>query len=165
MSIWAEIWNPSAVFPDISSSQISTDWMGTVTAQAFVRPNSWVDGEGAVPPEHYKFVKFNYWDTTNPDQFVSLEDEHWKPFIEKTMAMDGTNQVAWGNSVILNPRGPNVPGNTISFDVYPTLKDLLLPTYPEGTEFPEEGLGQLSELVTSRTEVIYRVVMAVTDQN
>ena len=159
-----EMWDPSSVFPDMPTSSMETNSMSTVTTQAFVRPMQWEEIEGANPREHFNFVKFNYWNTTAPNQFVAMEREHWGPFIKAEMEKETTNQTAWGNAIIINPRGPNVPGNTISMDIYPTLKDMLLPTWSEDSEFPEEALNELSNLVTSRTEVMYRIVMAVTSR-
>lgn len=158
-----QIWNAAAVFPDVPMASIETNSISTVTTMAFVRPMEWVEKEGSVPSEHFRFVKFNYWKTTNPNQFVALEAEHWKPFIQKEMMNAGVNQVAWGNAVILSPRGPNLPGNTISFDLYPSIKDALMPSWPEGTVFPAAGLAKLGELQDGRTESLYRVVMAVTN--
>lgn len=159
-----EIWNPSQVFPDMPNHAMETNSISTVTAQVFARPMEWEEVDGANPREQFHYVKFNYWNTTSPNQFVTLEREHWGPFINAEMEKEATSQVAWGNAIILNPRGPEMPGNTISMDVYPTLKDMLIPTWSENAEFPEEGLNELSDLVTSRTEVMYRVVMAVTDR-
>lgn len=158
-----EVWNPANVFPDIPTSEIETNSLSTVTTMAFVQPMEWQEVDGANAAEDFKLVKFNYWNTSDPAQFVALEKEHWGPFINGEMEKEGCNQVAWGNAVIISPRGPNIPGNTISFDIYPSLKDVLLPSFSDGVVFPQEGLDQLAELVTSRTESLYQVVMAVTN--
>lgn len=157
-----EVWNAGNVFPDVPMSAIETNSLSTTITMAFVQPMEWEEVEGANAAEDFNFVKFNYWNTSNPNQFVNLEKEHWGPFINAEMEKEGCNQVAWGNAVIINPRGPNIPGNTISFDIYPTLKDVLLPSFSDDVVFPQEGLNKLGELVTSRTEAIYQVVMAVT---
>ncbi|MCB0670247.1 MAG: hypothetical protein KDC80_30680 [Saprospiraceae bacterium] len=45
------------------------------------------------------------------------------------MEKERCNQVAWGNAVIINLRGLNIPGNTISLDNYPTLREVLLSSF------------------------------------
>ncbi len=160
-----DMWDPSALFPDVPEDQISTWDMGTVTTQAFVRTNPMIMATSANPAEDFNYIKINFWKSSAPADFVSIEQEHWAPFIKAEMEKSGVSQVAWGNAVIINPRGPNVPANSMSFDVYPTLGDLLTPTWSEGAVFPTEGLDLLSEITESRTEVIYRIVKVVTGNN
>lgn len=160
----SEMWNASAVFPDVPESQISTWGMSTVTSQAFVRPNPMVMAANA-DPKDFNFVKINFWKSSDPAAFVALEQEHWAPFIKEEMAKSGVSQVAWSNAELINPRGPNIPANSMSFDIYPTLGDVLTPKWSEGVAFPNEALAKLQEMTESRSEVIYRVVKVVSANN
>ncbi|NND08299.1 MAG: hypothetical protein HKN87_18120 [Saprospiraceae bacterium] len=159
-----DMWNAAAVFPDVPASQLSTWEMSTVTSQAFVRINPMVAAANATPDD-FNYVKINFWKSSNPAAFVALEQEHWAPFIKAEMAKSGVSQVGWSNAEIINPRGPNVPANSMSFDIYPTLGELLTPKWSEGATFPQEGLAKLQEITESRTEVIYRVVKVVSANN
>lgn len=160
-----EMWDASAIFPDVPTEQMSTWEMSTVTSQAFVRTNPMITASSANPAEDFNYLKINFWKSSNPAQFVEIEQEHWAPFITGEMEKSGVSQVGWSNAIIINPRGPNVPANTMSFDIYPTLGDLLTPKWSEGVEFPAEGLDLLNEITESRTEVIYRIVKVVTGNN
>ncbi len=160
-----DIWNARAVFPDVPMEQMSTWEMSTVTSQAFVRTYPMIKAPSANPEEDFNFLKINFWKSSDPNSFVDLEQAHWAPFIKSEMAKPGVSQVGWSNALIINPRGPKVPANSMSFDLYPTLGDLLTPKWSEGVEFPMEHLNKLREITESRTEAIYRIIKVVTSNN
>ena len=157
-----EIWNASAVFPDVPLDEMETNSLSTVTSQLFVQPGHFEYSTTANPPEDFNFIKINYWESSNANQFVDLEKEHWAPFIKAEMPKEGTNQVGWGNATILSPLDPDMKANSMSFDIYPTIGDALIPKWSEGVVFPEEGLTKLNEITTNRTQVLYRIVKVVT---
>ena len=73
-----------------------------------------------------------------------------------------TNQLAWGNATILAPSGPDIKANTISFDIYSSLKAVLDPTWDEDTVFPQDGLEEINKLeINRRIRSVYRRVQVV----
>ena len=73
-----------------------------------------------------------------------------------------TTQVGWGNATMLSPLGEDIKANTISFDIYPSLKGALVPSWTADTVFPDDGLAKINELeINRRGTVIYRIVQVV----
>jgi hypothetical protein len=160
------IWNPESVFPNVPMDEMETNSMSTVTSQLFVRPENWVDDEGATPSEDYNYVRFNYWNPSDPQAWIDGEKEHWEPFIKAEMAKEATSQVAWGNATILAPENDAMKSRTISFDIYPTLHSALIPQYDENAQFPEDALSELwDNLLNPRGMVIYRIVAVANSDN
>ncbi len=157
-----DTWNASAVFPDVPMSEMETGSLSTTTSMIFVSPQGWEQHDGAVPMNDYKFIKMNYINSSNPSNLVALEKEHWGPFIKAAMNEDKTSQRAWGNAIILSPSGDDIKFNSISFDIYPSLKEALSPRWDDSVVFPEEGLSKINELELSRRGgVVYRIVKVV----
>ncbi|SDL90019.1 hypothetical protein SAMN04488514_103327 [Kriegella aquimaris] len=158
-----EIWNPSAVWPNVPMDQMETSSMSKVNHMLFVKPEGWVKASNAEPENDYKFIKMIYHNASNPGNLVALEDKHWGPFIQSAMDSGKNKQKAWGNSRILSPSGPEMKANTISVDIYSTLKETLDPTWDENTVFPTEGLTEIMALETDqRISFVYRIVKVVT---
>lgn len=153
----AGTWDPSEVFPDVPM-----EIMSTVMHTVFVRPEDWVQVEGAVPEEHFNYVTMVCHDTDAPADLIALENEHWGPFIKSAMDNGYTSQKAWGNATILSPTVPQMGASTISFDIYATALDALAGTLSEEAELPEEGLNAIIELENGpRNSYLYQVVGAV----
>ena len=73
-----------------------------------------------------------------------------------------TKQKAWGNAMILSPTGPQVKANTISYDIYSSLKEALDPTWDQDTVIPSEGLTEINALeMDQRMSYVYRIVKMV----
>jgi hypothetical protein len=140
------IWDAKAVFPDVPMEKMSTFDMGYVTSMLYVKSENFESVEGANPDKDYNYVTFVYHNSTNPGEFIALEKEHWAPFIKSAMDSKKTTQVAWGNNRVLAPTGPEMPANTISFDIYPSLKEALDTSWAEDVVFPQEGIAKLREL-------------------
>ena len=158
-----EIWNPSAVWPNVPMDQMETSSMSKVNHMLFVKPEGWVKASNAVPENDYKFIKMIYHNASNPGNLIALEDKHWGPFIQSAMDSGKNKQKAWGNSRILSPSGPEMKANTISVDIYSSLKEALDPTWDENTVFPTEGLTEIMALETDqRISFVYRIVKVVT---
>ena len=158
-----EIWNPSAVWPNVPMDQMETSSMSKVNHMLFVKPEGWVKASNAVPENDYKFIKMIYHNASNPGNLIALEDKHWGPFIQSAMDSGKNKQKAWGNSRILSPSGPEMKANTISVDIYSSLKEALDPTWDENTVFPTEGLTEIMALETNqRISFVYRIVKVVT---
>jgi hypothetical protein len=106
-----------------------------------------------------------YHNTNYPDSLIGLEKTYWSPFIKKAMDNKQTTQMAWGNAVVLSPSGDNIKFNTISYDLFKTLQDALMPNWSSNIQFPNEGLGKINSLeLNRRGSVVYRVVKVVTTQ-
>jgi hypothetical protein len=155
------MWDPSSAFPGVPMSDMETYSMSKVTGTIFTHPVDWEQSSKAKPTD-YNFVLFNYQNSSNPDSSIALETQYWKPFIKSAMEKDQTKQVAWGNSVILAPTGDNVKFTNVSYDLYPTLQQALMPDWATDIQFPSEGLQALGKLETTpRGRVIYRVVKVI----
>ena len=153
------IWDASAVFPDTPMEEIETYSMSRNTSLLFVRAHHFEMAEGANPQNDFKYVSMIYHDAPSPNELVELEKEHWAPFIKAAMDNGQTTQKGWGNSVILSPSGPDMKYNTISYDLYPSLKETLSPTMSDDIQFPQYGLTLINELErTRRSSVIYKIV-------
>jgi hypothetical protein len=160
----AEMWNPASLFPDVPLEKIETGSISTTLHMFFVNPGSMVIKEGAVPAEQFKFVRFIFHNSSAPDELLALENEHWMPFIKSAMDAGHTTQLAWGNASILAPSGPNMEANTISYDIFPTLKSALTGGFPPDSdvEFPEEGLTKINDLeVSRRFNNVYRRIQVI----
>lgn len=154
-----EIWNPSAVWPDVPMDQMETASMSKVHHALFVKRAVWVKANNAVPETDYNFVKMNYHNASNPGNLIELEDKHWTPFIQSAMDNGKTKQKAWGNARILSHSGPAMKANTISYDVFSSLKEALNPTWDSETVFPNEGLNEIRALeMNQRISFVYRIV-------
>ena len=78
------------------------------------------------------------------------------------MDKNQTAQRGWGNSVVLAPTGSDMRFNSVSFDLFPTLKDALLVKWDPAVQFPSDGMTELNKLrIAAPNREIYRVVMVV----
>ncbi len=72
-----------------------------------------------------------------------------------------TQQVAWGNAILLSPTGGDVKFNIVSYNLYRTLQEALLTNWDPATVFPD-NLEMFSKLRTQESaRVIYRIVKVV----
>lgn len=156
------VWNASAVFPDVPMDEIETGSLSTTTSMFFLRGEGWEQHDGAVPDNDFRFIKMNYINSSNPANLISLEKEYWSPFIKSAMNENKTSQRAWGNATVLSPSGEDIKFNTVSYDIYPSLKEALDPRWDESVVFPQEGLNKINELeLNRRGSVVYRIVKVV----
>lgn len=156
-----EVWDPSSVFPDVSIDLMETGSLSTVTSTFFLQEGSWEQDEEA-QPDDFGYLVMVYHNSPAPDSLIQLENEHWGPFIRKAMKNNQTTQVGWGNAIVLSPSGEHINFNTVSYDLYPNLKEALNPTWDENIVFPEEGLEAIGELeLNRRGSVVYRIVQVV----
>ena len=110
--------------------------------------------------EDFKYVTFVYHNAQDPVGLVEAEKEIWAPFIKAAMDDGKTTQKAWGNARILSPTGEEIKYNTISFDLYPSLKEALDPTWSDDLEAPD--MTKIGEAEGNRrASVVYRIVTVV----
>jgi hypothetical protein len=135
----------------------------TVTSEFFLHDREWVQSSKAAPAKDYNYVELVYHNTEFPDSLIKLEKKYWAPFIKTSMDKGQTPQVAWGNAIVLAPISDNIKFTTVSFDLYKTLGDALMPVLDPKTVFPTKGLGMIGKIELNRRGItIYRVVKVVT---
>ena len=157
-----EIWGSiTTAFPDVPMDKMETNSLSTTTSVLFLRNAGWQDATGVVAEKDFQFIKMIYHNSSNPNAFVDLENKHWAPFIKTVMDKKQTSQRGWGNAVLLAPYSSKMNFNSVSYDIYTTLKEALNPTWDSEIVVPE-GMSEISQMETSRREhVIYRIVKAV----
>jgi len=157
-----EIWDPSAIFPGVPMDQMETYSISKVTSEFFLHDENWAQSVKANPEKDFKYVLMNYQTSSYPDSFAGLEKKYWQPFIKKAMDNNQTSQVGWGDAVVLVPSGDNIKFTNVSYDLFTTLQDALLPRWDAALQFPNSGLTALNKIeLNRRGRVIYRVVKVV----
>jgi len=150
----------------VKMAEMETNSFSTVTSQFFLHDREWAQGTKAVPEKDFNYVVMNYHNSNYADSLINLEKMYWKPFIQKAMNNGQTPQMAWGNSEVLAPLGDDIKFTTVSYDLYKTLQDALLPNWDTKTIFPVKGLGMINKIeLTRRGIAVYRIVKVVTAPN
>lgn len=158
----AGIWDAKSVFPDVPMEDMQTGNMGKTTSMIYLKNEMWIEASHANQEEDFNYVKMSYHNSKYPYRFLNLENEKWSPFIQTAMNNKQTSQVAWGNAMILDPKSIGMKANTVSFDLYPNLKEALLPTWSEDIKYPMDLFQQLDSIRINRTSTqVYRIVKAV----
>lgn len=153
------MWDASAVFPDVPMEDMETGSLFTATSFIFVQNQSWRQKEGVNPMEDFKFIKMLYHNADAPAALITAEEEVWAPFIKSAMDNGKVKQTGWGNAIILSPTGDEIKYNTISYDIYPSLKEALNPTSAEDLEYPDmTRIGEVDP--NRRSTAVYRIVQA-----
>jgi hypothetical protein len=146
-------------------AKMETNSMSTTTSQFFVHDQDWQQAAGVNPTKDFNYVVMIYHNTNYADSLIGLEKTYWSPFIKKAMDNKQTPQVGWGNAVVLSPSGDNIKFNTVSYDLFKTLQDALMPNWSANVQFPNEGLSKINALeLNRRGSVVYRVVKVVAAQ-
>jgi hypothetical protein len=157
-----EVWgSAAAAFPNVSMDKMETNSLSTTTSVFFVRAQGWEEATGVVPDKEFKYISMVYHNSSDPGSLIDLENKHWAPFIKAAMDKKQTTMRGWGNAIVLSPRGSNIGFNTVSYDIYSSLKEALNPTWDPKTEFPA-GLEEIGKLETSpRGGVVYQIIKVV----
>lgn len=104
----------------------------------------------------------NYHNTTNPGNFIALENKHWMPFIKTLMDKKQTSQLGWGNAIVLSPSGDNIKFNTVSYYLFSTLQDALMPHWDPQIEYPNMAFDLLDHLRKNiSNRIVYRIIKMV----
>jgi len=160
-----EVFGSPEKITGVPLAKMETNSMSTTTTQLFVHNEDWQQVANANPAKDFNYVVMIYHNTNYPDSLIGLEKTYWSPFIKKAMDSKLTPQVAWGNAQVLSPSGDNIKFNTISYDLYKTLQDALMPVMGANIQFPNEGLNKIMGIeLNRRGSVIYRVVKVVSAQ-
>ncbi|MDO6430886.1 hypothetical protein Q4E93_09815 [Flavitalea sp. BT771] len=158
-----------SVFSDVETvagvkmADMETFSMSTVTSEFYLHDENWAQDAKAAPEKDFNYVVMNYHNTNYADSLIKLEKVYWQPFIQKAMDNDQTPQTAWGNAVVLAPLGDDIKFTTVSYDLYKTLQDALMPHWDPKTVFPVKGLGIINKTEVSRRGIaVYKVIKVVT---
>lgn len=161
-----DIWSTAESTAGVKMAEMETESLSTTTSQFFLHDENWAQDAKAVPDKDFNYVVMVYHNTNYADSLIKLEKQYWSPFIQKAMDNDQTPQVAWGNSVVLAPMGENIKFNTVSYDLYKTLQDALMPNWDPKTVLPIKGLDRINKLEINRRGIaVYRVVKVVSAPN
>ncbi len=147
----------------VKMSEMETNSFSTVTSEFFMHDEGWAQSAKATPEKDFNYIVFNYHNSNYADSLIGLEKKYWSPFIKKAMDNGQTTQMGWGNAVVLAPLGDNIKFTTVSYDLYKTLQEALMPHWDPKTVFPVKGLGLINKIELSRRGIaIYRIVKVVT---
>ena len=156
------VFNSPEKITGVPLAKMETNSMSTTTSQFFLHGRGWQQSANANPAKDFNYVVMIYHDSNYPDSLISLENNYWAPFIKKAMDNKQTPQMAWGNSVVLSPSGDNIKFTTVSYDLFKTMQDALMPVWDPKIEFPNEGLNKINSIeLNRRGSAIYRVVKVV----
>jgi hypothetical protein len=148
----------------VPMAKMETNSMSTVTSEFFLNSRGWAQKEGVTPKNDFNYVVMVYHNSNNPDSLIALENTYWSPFIKKAMDNKQVPQMAWGNAIVLSPSGDDIKFTTVSYDIFKTMKDALMPVWDPKIEFPAEGLGKINAIEMGRRgSVVYRVVKVVSN--
>ena len=157
------------VFDNVEATagvNMETNSISTVTSHFFLHDEGWEQSTKASPAQDFNYIVMDYHNTNYADSLIGLEKIYWAPFIKKAMDKGQTPQMGWGNAVVLAPLGDNIKFTTVSYDLYKTLQDALMPNWDPKTVFPTKGLGMINKLeLTRRGIAIYRIVKVVSTPN
>lgn len=158
-----EVWNSAAAaFPNVPMEKMETNSISTTTSMFFLRSEGWQEAAGVVPDKDFKYISMVYHNSSSPAALIELENKHWGPFIKSAMDKKQTTMRGWGNARVLSPSGENIRFNTVSYDLFPSLKEALMPTWDPKTVFPEAGLEEINKLeINRRGGVVYQIIKVV----
>lgn len=149
----------------VKMAQMETNSISTTTSKFFLHDEGWAQAAKADPTKDFNYVVMVYHNTDYPDSLVNMEKEYWSPFIKKAMDNGQTSMKGWGDAIVLSPKGDNIKFTTVSYDLYKTLQDALMPKWDPKTEFPS-GLDMIGKIeLNRRGTVVYRVVKVVSSSN
>lgn len=161
-----EVFSNVEAIAGVKMSEMETGSLSTTTSQFFLHGDGWAQDAKANPATDFNYVVMVYHNTNYADSLISLEKKYWGPFIQKAMDKDQTPQMAWGNAVVLAPMGDNIKFTTVSYDLYKTLQDALMPVWDPKTVLPTKGLDMINKLELTRRGIsVYRVVKVVSSPN
>jgi hypothetical protein len=126
----------------------------TVTARFFLHDIGWEKRARATPDRDLNYVVMLYHNTDYADSLVAMEKNFWGPFIRQAMDADRTNQQAWGNAVVLAPLGEVIGWTTVSYDLFATLRDALMPYIDPSLPSPDAAYAMMKRLEKGRRAVV-----------
>lgn len=172
VNTFPDIDKANSVFSNVESvagvkmEAMETNSMSVTTSQFFLKDQNWVQAANADPAKDFNYIVMNYQNTDYADSMMNLEKKYWMPFIQKAMNAKQTPQLGWGNAVVLAPAGDNIKFTTVSYDLFRTLQDALLPAWDPKLVFPAKGLEMIGKIAQNRRGIsVYRIVKVVSAPN
>jgi len=157
-----DMWSDAEATAGVKMSEMETNSMSTVTSTFFLHDREWAQAKTANPSKDFNYVVLNYQNTDYPDSLINLEKKYWEPFIKSAMDKGQTPQMGWGNAIVLAPRGESIKFTSVSFDLFKTLGDALMPKWDPKLVFPTKLFPMLSKLQMNRPGIsVYRIVKVV----
>jgi hypothetical protein len=161
-----DVFNNVEAVAGVKMEMMETNSISTTTSQFFLHDVNWVQDAKANPEKDFNYVVMNYQNTNYPDSMIKLEKKYWEPFILKAMNNDQTPQLGWGNAIVLAPMGDNIKFTTVSYDLFKTLGEALMPKWDPKIVFPNKGLDMINKIAMNRRGItVYRIVKVVTSPN
>ncbi len=157
-----KVWSNPEATAGVKISAMETNSLSTTTGQFFLHDENWAQAKNVDPPKEFNYVVMVFHRTNYPDSLINLEKQYWDPFIQSAMDNGQTPQRAWGNAVLLSPSGEDIKFNTVSYDLFKTLADALMPQWKPDTQIPVDGLNKIIAIETGpRSTDVYRIVKVV----
>ena len=157
-----EVFGNAEKITGMRMADIETNSMSSTTSELFLHSEDWAQVANARPESDFRYVVMNYHNATMPDSLITLEKKYWHPFIQKSMDAKQTPQKAWGNAIILYPSDVDMRATSVSYDLFSTLQDALMPKWDPKVTFPTKGLDLISKLRINKMEsVVYRIVKVI----
>jgi hypothetical protein len=154
-----EVWANAEKTTGVKMASMETSSLSTTTGEFFLHDENWAQAKNADPAKDFKYVVIIFHNSNYPDSVINLEKKHWAPFIQTAMDNGQTPQRAWGNAIVLSPTGENIKFNTVSYDLFKSLNDALMPAWKPNTVFPNEGLSKIGDIeINRRNSSVYRIV-------
>lgn len=158
-----EVWGgAAAAFPNVPMAKMETNSLSVTRGVYFLHAEDWQQAADAVPDKDFKYISIVYHNSSDASGLIELEKKHWSPFIKSAMDKKQTTQRAWGNAILLSPTGETIRFNTVSYDLYATLKEALMPTWDPKAVLPTAGLEEINKLeINRRGGVVFRIIKVV----
>jgi hypothetical protein len=161
-----DVFNNVEAVAGVKMEAMETNSISTTTSQFFLHNQNWVQDAKTAPDKDFNYVVMNYQNTNYPDSMIRLEKKYWEPFIQKAMDNNQTPQIAWGNATVLAPMGDNIKFTTVSYDLFKTLGDALMPKWDPKIVFPVKGLDMIGKIALNRRGIaVYRIIKVVSSPN
>ena len=155
------VWDNAESVAGAKMDQMETNSMSTRTSSFFLQDVGWVQDAKTDPAKDFRYVVMVYHNTDYADSLIALENKYFSPFIKKAMDNNQTPQLGWGNAKLLAPMGDNIKFTSVSYDLYNTMQDALMPKWDPKTVFPTKGLQMINKLELNRRGIsIFRIVKA-----
>jgi hypothetical protein len=143
-------------YPDIDKAGAFRDTGSTVlvTARYFLHDGGWEMSARARMDRDLNYVVMLYHNTDYADSLIAMERKFWGPFIKQAMDAGRTNQQAWGNAVLLAPVGDEIKFTTVSYDLFRTLQDALMPYIDPTLVQPEKEYAMMRKMEKGRRSAV-----------
>ena len=149
------------LFPDVKMEDINTFNMSTTTSTIYIRDqNNHISAPGV---NSFDYVKIIYHNPKDTGKLLKFEADKWKPMLEQAMKDGKTTMKGWGNGRILHPSSSKFPYTSYSYDLFSSLKDVLLPAFSDDVDLFNGFFDDIEDNEEgARSIVLYRIVAVVT---